>query len=101
MFIKKININICTIKCYNNCGDLMEVKVIGKTDSGKYKVKLGDRIFTTYDDVLIKNGVIYKKEIDENILNQITKDHEYYDAYNKTISYILKHQRCTFEINKY
>ena len=49
----------------------MKVKVIGETDSGKYKVKLDDKIFTTYDDVLIKNGIIYKKEIDENILNQM------------------------------
>jgi regulatory protein len=29
------------------------------------------------------------------------KDHYYYDAYNKTIAYIMKHQRCTSEIEKY
>lgn len=79
----------------------MDIKVIGKTDSGKYKVKIDDEVLTTYDDVLIKNGLLYKKKIDNEMYEKMKKDHYYYDAYNKTISYIMKHQRASFEILKY
>lgn len=79
----------------------MKIDNIKKTKSGKYKIKLDGEEFTTYDDVLIKNGILYKKEIDNDLFEQMNKDHQYYDAYNKTISYIMKHQRCTDEIKKY
>jgi len=79
----------------------MDIKLVGKTKSGKYKLKVNDEVLTTYDDVLIKNGLIYKKQIDYEVYEQMKKDHYYYDAYNKTISYIMKHQRCTYEIKKY
>lgn len=79
----------------------MDIKLVGKTKSGKYKLKVNDEVLTTYDDVLIKNGLLYKKQIDYEIYEQLKKDHYYYDAYNKTISYIMKHQRCTYEIEKY
>lgn len=79
----------------------MKIDNIKKTKSGKYKLKLDGIEFTTYDDVLIKNGILYKKEIDTELFEQMNKDHQYYDAYNKTISYIMKHQRCTSEIKEY
>ena len=79
----------------------MDIKLIGKTKSGKYKLKVNDEVLTTYDDVLIKNGLLYKKQIDYEVYEQMKKDHYYYDAYNKTIAYIMKHQRCTYEIEKY
>lgn len=79
----------------------MNIKIIGKTESGKYKVKVDDEILVTYDDVLIKNGLLYKKKINEELYVKMKKDHYYYEAYNKTISYIMKHQRCTSEIIKY
>lgn len=79
----------------------LKVELIGKTKSGKYKVKVDDEIINTYDDVLINNKLIYKKEIDNNMLEKINKDNLYYDAYNKTLSYILKHQRALSEVRKY
>ena len=79
----------------------MKVQIVGKTKSGKYKVKVDDTLINTYDDVLINNKLIYKKEIDNNMLNKINKDNIYYDAYNKTLSYILKHQRALSEVIEY
>lgn len=74
---------------------------MGKTKSGKYKVKVDDEVINTYDDVLINNKLIYEKEIDSNMLNKIKNDNVYYDVYNKTVSYILKHQRALSEIKEY
>lgn len=79
----------------------LKVELIGKIQSGKYKVKIDDKIINTYDDVLINNKLIYKKEIDNDMLDKINSDNLYYDAYNKTVSYILKHQRATSEIYEY
>lgn len=79
----------------------MKINEIKKTKSGKYKVKIDDEIFTTYDDVLLKNNLLYKKNIDISIYEQMQKDHVYYDAYNKTISYILKKIRSSIEIRNY
>ena len=79
----------------------MKVQIVGKTKSGKYKVKVDDTLINTYDDVLINNKLIYKKEIDNDMLTKINKDNIYYDAYNKTLSYILKHQRALSEVIEY
>lgn len=79
----------------------MKVQLIGKTSSGKYKVKIDDKIIDTYDDVLINNKLIYKKEIDNEMLDRINSDNLFYEAYNKTLSYILKRQRTLSEINEY
>lgn len=79
----------------------MKVQLIGKTSSGKYKVKIDDKIIDTYDDVLINNKLIYKKEIDNEMLDRINSDNLFYEAYNKVLSYILKRQRTLSEINEY
>ena len=79
----------------------MKIDKIQKTKSGKYNIYFGGSKITTYDDVLINTGVLYKKELDDNILEQIEKQNNYYDAYNKTISYIMKHQRSRKEIEDY
>lgn len=79
----------------------MKIDKIQKTNSGKYKISIGDKKITTYDDVLINTGVLYKKEIDEDTIHQIENQNAYYDAYNKTISYIMKHLRSKKEIQKY
>lgn len=79
----------------------MKIDKIKKSSSGKYKIYAGDNTITTYDDVLIKSGILYKKDIDNKLLEEITKENNYYDAYNKTVSYIMKHQRCKKEVIEY
>ena len=41
----------------------MKIDKIQKTRSGKYNIYVGDRKITTYDDVLINTGILYKKEM--------------------------------------
>lgn len=79
----------------------MKINEIKKTKSGKYKVKIDNQVITTYDDVLINNSLLYKKEIDEDLYQQINLDTAYYDVYNKTINYILRKTRSEYEIKKF
>jgi len=79
----------------------MKIEKIKKSGK-KYKIILKNNdIITTYDDVIINNGLLYKKEIDSEILNSINKDTSYYDIYYKCVNYITKKLRSEKEINEY
>ena len=85
-----------------NLGDAMEVKKINKTNSGKYKLTLdNDSKILTYDDVIIKNNLLYDKQIDDEKLKLINKDNEYYEVYNKLIKYIYTKLRSEKEVKNY
>ncbi len=79
----------------------MHIQEIKKMASGKYKIKIDDEVLITYDDVLLKNNILTKKDISDDIYHQLKKDHLYYDAYNKTVNYILKRVRSKKEVEKY
>lgn len=80
----------------------MEVKNIKKLRSGKYELTLvsGEKIIT-YDEVIIKNNLLYKKDISDSELEEIEKINSFYDIYNKAIKYISKKMRSTREIKEY
>lgn len=79
----------------------MQIKKIKKTGK-KYKILLDDGSeIKTYDDVIINYGLLYKKEIDNELLNKINNDDNYYDVYYKTVNYIDKKLRSEKEINSY
>jgi regulatory protein len=83
-------------------GDIMKIEKINKLKSGKYKLTLesNDKIIT-YDDVILKNNLIYNKEVDDKLLNLINQDTEFYNVYNKTIKYISIRMRSEKEIETY
>ena len=78
----------------------MKIEKIIKTNNGKYKVELDNKEkIVTYDDVIINNNLLYKKEINSEILNKINNDTSYYNIYNKVIKYINIRLRSEKEIN--
>ena len=79
----------------------MKVEEIKKTKSGKYKVTIDGKSITTYDDVILKNKILYQKEIDEKIYAQIGIDSIYYDNYHKALNYILRKLRSKLEVRMY
>ena len=80
----------------------MKIEKIIKTNNGKYKVELDNKEkIVTYDVVIINNNLLYKKEIDSEILNKINNDTSYYNIYNKVIKYINIRLRSEKEINLY
>lgn len=79
----------------------MKVEKIKKSGR-KYKIVLDNNdVITTYDDVIINNGILYNKQIDTNLLNEISKETSYYDIYYKCVNYITKKLRSEKEINEY
>ena len=79
----------------------MKVEEIKKTKSGKYKVIIDGKSITTYDDVILKNKILYQKEIDEKTYAQIGIDSIYYDNYHKALNYILRKLRSKLEVRMY
>lgn len=79
----------------------MEIKNIKKLKSSKYKIEIDDTKITTYDDVIINNNLLYKKHIDNKLLENINIETSYYDIYNKVIKYISIKFRSKKEILEY
>lgn len=77
------------------------MKIINiKKQNNKYKIKLEDGIIETYDEVIIKNNILYKKEIDEKLKNKIEEENKYYDTYNEIVKLINKKLRSEKEIKE-
>lgn len=80
----------------------MKIEKIKRLNSGKYKIELDDNSkITTYEDVILDEKILFKKDIDNELLNKINNKNDYYKIYNKTIKYIMTKIRSEKEINEY
>lgn len=80
----------------------MKIEKIKKLNNGKYKLILdNNEKIVTYDDVILKNNLLFNHEINNELLNKLNMDTAYYDVYNKTINYITTRLRSAKEINVY
>lgn len=80
----------------------MNIKSIKKMSSGKYQIVFDNNIkLTTYDEVLLKNSLLYKKELTAEEINEINNANGYYNIYYSVIKYISKRMRSEKEINVY
>ncbi len=79
----------------------MKINKIEKMSDDKYKIYLDNDILIIYEDTIIKNNLLYKKEIDDNLYNKLLEDNKFYDIYNKTVKFILKHRRSEKEVYEY
>lgn len=80
----------------------MEIDKIKKNKNGKYTILLKDNEkITTYDDVILKNGLLFQKNIDSALRNQVNLDTKYYDNYYKAVRYIERKRRSIWEMNEY
>lgn len=82
-------------------GDYMKINKITKLKNGKYKIILDNEVITTYDEIILKENLLYKKDIDTEKLKQIKKQTDIYDIYNKVVILISKRYRSKYEIEKY
>lgn len=79
----------------------MLINKIEKLGNNKYKIIIGDEKLVTYDNVILKYNLLYKKNIDLNLYEEIIKESKYYELYNIVVNYILKRRRSKKEIEKY
>ena len=77
----------------------MKIVKYKKGTNSKYKLFLEDgTIIDTYEDVILNNNLLYKKEIDNDLYNIIINDNMYEEAYNKSVNYIEVRLRSVSEI---
>ena len=77
----------------------MKIVKYKKGTNSKYKLFLEDgTIIDTYEDVILNNNLLYKKEIDNDLYNIIINDNMYEEAYNKSVNYIEVRLRSVNEI---
>jgi len=79
----------------------MQINKIIKLKDNRYKIYIDGDSIITYDNVILENDLLYKKNIDKNLYNKIIVDTNYYDIYNKTVKYILKKLRSEKEVSNY
>lgn len=80
----------------------MKIEKYKKISDSKYRIILDNGTVTDiYEDVIVKNNLLYKKEIDCNLLNKIEQDNEYQDSYNIALKYITVRLRSINEIEVY
>ena len=79
----------------------MKILKIKKMANNKYKISLDNFEITTFDNVILEYNLLYKKELTEKELKEISSKTNYFDAYNKTIKYITKKIKSKREVEKY
>lgn len=80
----------------------MKIIKYEKKSNNQYKIYLeNNQTITLYDDVILKNNLLYKKEITKDILEQIDIDNYNENIYNKCIKYISFRLRSTYELEEY
>lgn len=78
----------------------MEVKKIVKKGI-KYRILLEVGSIDTYEEIILKYNLLYKKDISEDLFNDILKENIYYDSYYKVLNLLNKKLRSRYEIENY
>jgi len=79
----------------------MKINKIVKLKNSRYKIVIDGESIVTFDNVILENNLLYKKDIDDELYSLIMKDTIYYEVYNKVVKYILKKRRSEKEIKNY
>ena len=67
----------------------MKILKIKKVGNSKYQLTLENQdVVTTYEDLLLKYGILYHKEVTEDELEQLLKETSTSDVYYKSVKKI-------------
>lgn len=80
----------------------MKIIKYEKKSNNQYKVYLeNNETINIYEDVILKHKLLYKKEIDSSLLEEISNDNNKEEIYNKCVKYISVRIRSIEEIKEY
>ena len=79
----------------------MKVLKYKKLKNNRYKVTMDEMELTLYEDVILKYGLLIKKEIDSKDLDQIQKDNTYYEVYYTALNGINARYKSVFDTKEY
>ena len=80
----------------------MKIDKYEKIGKDKYRLYLSNgEVIDTYDNVILDNELLLKKELDNSLYNKIVNETTFYDKYNIALNYIRVRLRSTKEIKEY
>ena len=79
----------------------MNIVKFKKDKGNKYKVIIDNNEYILYDDTIIKFGLLSKKNINNDVFNEVIKYNEFLKYYYLVLKYINKRLRCKKEIINY
>jgi len=80
----------------------MKIIKYEKKSNNIYKIYLENQeTINLYEDVILKNNLLYKKEIDPSLIEKLGSDNNKEDVYNKCVKYISVRIRSIHEITEY
>ena len=80
----------------------MNILKYKKLTNGKYKVILENNVeLTLYEDIILKYGLLIKKDISDQMLPKIREDNSYYEAYYNTLKSLNSKYKSVSETKKY
>ena len=79
----------------------MKINKFKKISSNKYKIFFDTKTLTLYEDVILKYNLLYKKEIDSDLLIEINNDNYKASIYDSALKYISIRMRSEKEIREY
>lgn len=80
----------------------MKIIKYKKLKENLYRVFLEDDSFLDiYENVILENNLLYKKEIDKDLLDKIKDENNYQTIYNMCVKYIMVRLRSIYEMRVY
>ena len=79
----------------------MKILKYKKISRGRYKLSTDTSELVLYEDVILKNNLLYNKDITLEILEKIMNENIYYEAYDLSLSFIEKKLRTKKEVINY
>lgn len=80
----------------------MKINKIKKLSANKYELvfETGEKL-KTYDEVILKYNLLYKKDIDKDTYQELMRANDYYSIYNNSIKYLTKKMRSKKDFFKF
>lgn len=79
----------------------MKIDKIKKTGK-KYKITLDNgKEIATYEDVILDNGLLFHRFINDKLYKKIIEDTKYFQSYNKVLDMISRRLRSEYEVLEY
>ena len=80
----------------------MKIEKYKKIKDDLYRVLLSNgEVIDIYEDVILENNLLYKSEIEQELLDKINIENNYQLAYNNAVKYIMVRLRSINEIKVY
>lgn len=80
----------------------LKIEKYEKIGQAKYRLYLSNgEVIDTYDEIILKNNLLLKKELDNYLYNHVITESKLQEYYNACIKYITVRIRSTKEIRDY